>query len=397
MPYKGNKRKKRRTHQPETDDGGKTPKSFVFTRGQVSPAVEELARNIRKIMSPNTAVQLKVKKSNRMKDFVNIAGPLGVTHLWILTQSELGVNLRLLRLPHGPTLTFRVNSYSQCRDVLNTQKRPEDVNSGILCAPLVILNNFSEGDEKQIMGAMLQNMFPPLKVKKIRLSQCTRVCLFDYDTETDRINLRHYRIKASPVGINRNIKRVIKAKKLPNLSKYKDISQYVDDKGYVTSDSEAEDTEENRMLLPQDYSGKGNRANQKSAIRLKEIGPRITLELLKIQEGIDDGAVLFHKFITKTEKEVSRLGLKKEKGLSLKRKRKREQEKNVESKKEAKRQKKRQRKENWLTKQTQLAKQTLMEKQELRMKEDEKIVVEEDESDGNVADRESEEEKEVQK
>ena len=72
-----------------------------------------------------------------MKDFINISGPLGVTHFWILTQSELGVNLRLIRTPHGPTMTFKIDAYSLCRDIISFQKRPEDANSGILCAPLV--------------------------------------------------------------------------------------------------------------------------------------------------------------------------------------------------------------------------------------------------------------------
>ena len=52
--------KKRRTHAVAGDDGNQIPRSFVFTRGEVDPVVEELARNLRKIMSPNTADSLKV-------------------------------------------------------------------------------------------------------------------------------------------------------------------------------------------------------------------------------------------------------------------------------------------------------------------------------------------------
>ncbi|VEL09633.1 unnamed protein product [Protopolystoma xenopodis] len=33
---------------------------------------------------------------------------------------------------------------------------------------------------------------------------------------------------------------------------------------------------------------------KKAAIRLIEIGPRITLQLIKIEEGVDSGAVLYH-------------------------------------------------------------------------------------------------------
>lgn len=35
-----------------------------------------------------------------------------------------------------------------------------------------------------------------------------------------------------------------------------------------------------------------------------ELGPRLTLELVKIEEGIDEGEVLYHSYITKTAKEL---------------------------------------------------------------------------------------------
>ena len=38
--------------------------------------------------------------------------------------------------------------------------------------------------------------------------------------------------------------------------------------------------------------------------RLTEIGPRLSLTLTKIQEGICDGEVLFHEYIEKTDEEL---------------------------------------------------------------------------------------------
>lgn len=35
-----------------------------------------------------------------------------------------------------------------------------------------------------------------------------------------------------------------------------------------------------------------------------EIGPRLSLELIKIQEGIDEGEVLYHKHIEKSSDEI---------------------------------------------------------------------------------------------
>ena len=40
---------------------------------------------------------------------------------------------------------------------------------------------------------------------------------------------------------------------------------------------------------------------------LQEIGPRMTMSLVKGEEGFFEGAVLFHKFVSKTEEEQERL------------------------------------------------------------------------------------------
>lgn len=44
-----------------------------------------------------------------------------------------------------------------------------------------------------------------------------------------------------------------------------------------------------------------------TCFRLCELGPRLRLELLKIEEGISDGEVLYHKFIHKTPEEAATL------------------------------------------------------------------------------------------
>lgn len=97
-------------------------------------------------------------------------------------------------------------------------------------------------------------------------------------------------------------------------------------RGANLSESEAEQDEEHNVTeLPQVYSGRGNMASQQSAVRLTEvrtrtkliyffiffslnsvwvvlkislccsqIGPRMTLRLMKIQEGMGEGNVIYH-------------------------------------------------------------------------------------------------------
>lgn len=54
------------------------------------------------------------------------------------------------------------------------------------------------------------------------------------------------------------------------------------------------------------------------AFRLTEIGPRMTLQLVKIEEGLCTGQVLYHRFIEKTEAEIQLMReMRKEKKLVI--------------------------------------------------------------------------------
>ena len=52
-----------------------------------------------------------------------MAGPLGVTHFLITTKTSRAVYLRVCRVPHGPTLTFRVCSFTFASEVLSALRR----------------------------------------------------------------------------------------------------------------------------------------------------------------------------------------------------------------------------------------------------------------------------------
>jgi ribosome biogenesis protein SSF1/2 len=44
-----------------------------------------------------------------------------------------------------------------------------------------------------------------------------------------------------------------------------------------------------------------------AAVKLTEIGPRMRLCLIKVEEGFCSGEVLYHKHVTKTPEEVAAL------------------------------------------------------------------------------------------
>lgn len=65
-------------------------------------------KDMRKVMEPYTASNLKMRKKNMLKDLVSVAGPLGVTNFIMFSKTPHGTNMRIARLPRGPTLSFQV-------------------------------------------------------------------------------------------------------------------------------------------------------------------------------------------------------------------------------------------------------------------------------------------------
>jgi ribosome biogenesis protein SSF1/2 len=88
----------------------KTPKSFVFKMGKAPQCVTNLVQDMRHVMLPYTADRLREKRSNTMQDFVAVAAPLGVSHFLTFRHTENGTNMKLVRLPRGPTLSFKVSN-----------------------------------------------------------------------------------------------------------------------------------------------------------------------------------------------------------------------------------------------------------------------------------------------
>lgn len=323
-----------------------TPMSFVFKMGKVPSVISELVQDFRRAMLPLTADKLREKRKNTLKDFIAVGAPLGVTHFIFFTNTEAGTNMKIARIPRGPTLSFKVVGYSLMSQVHLIHKRPVDTSASFGTKPLVVLNNFTgTEDHIKLMNVSFQNMFPPIDVQTVKLAECRRVVLFNYEKETDTVEFRQYVIRANPLGLSKSVKNIVRAK-IPNLAKLDDISEYVLGRGAVdggvTSDSEAED-ESTHVTLPDSFRGRGNQKAEKSAVRLAEIGPRLTLKLTKVEREVCEGDVLYHAYINKSPEEAARDKAKRETALALKRKRREEQEGNVAKKNEVREAKKQRR------------------------------------------------------
>ncbi|KAB0388187.1 hypothetical protein FD755_003143 [Muntiacus reevesi] len=328
------KRARAQAHLRNLEAYAAQPHSFVFARGRVGRSVQQLSMDLRRVMEPLTATRLQIRKKNSLKDCVAVAGPLGVTHFLIVSKTETNVYFKLMRLPGGPTLTFRINKYTLVRDVVSSLRRHRMHEQQFAHPPLLVLNSFGpHGMHVKLMATMFQNLFPSINVHKVNLNTIKRCLLINYNPDSQELDFRHYSIKVVPVGASRGMKKLLQ-EKFPNMSRLQDISELLAT-GAGLSESEAEpDGEHNITELPQAVAGRGNMRAQQSAVRLTEIGPRMTLELIKIQEGVGEGNVLFHRLVHKTEEELQAILAAKEEKLRLKAQRQDQQAQNIRRKRE---------------------------------------------------------------
>lgn len=314
-----------------------------------------------------------------------MAGPLGVSHLFLFSRSKSGnVHLRVAVTPRGPTLTFRVDRYALSKDIAKSQKHPRGGGKEFLNAPLLVMNNFSSQEaaepnadpiKKQLESlttTIFQSMFPPISPQATPLNSIRRILLLNRESQADGtyiISLRHYAITTRRTGVSKRVRRFDPSEQrhrekktgaLPNLGKLDDVADYILDPsaGGYTSASETElDTdaevevletttqrvlnkrEQQRQEKDDKSSKKKDQDNssssnvEKRAVKLVELGPRMRLRMVKVEEGICEGRVMWNEFVTKTKAEEKELEEKWEQRRKEKEARKKVQRENVERKK----------------------------------------------------------------
>lgn len=302
-------------------------------RGKTGKFVKELASDFRQVMEPYTASNIKVRPKNVVKDFVHIAGVMKVSHLVMFTKTTRGPYLKIGRFPRGPTITFSIENYVLGKDVRSSLKRQVTYAKQYANHALLIMNNFAgaeEGKSLQLVESMFQNMFPSINPNKVKVNTIRRCVLLNYNKDTKMVDFRHYTIKLMPVGLNKGVKKIVTSK-IPNLGRCSDMGEFID-KGGGLSESEAEDDETSHVTAPSGVSVRGVVGGATSSVRLVELGPRMSLRLVKIEEGLLDGEILHHEFVEKTEEEKKEIRDNREKRKREKEKRRKEQDKNVKKK-----------------------------------------------------------------
>ena len=228
---------------------------------------------------------------------------------------------------------------------------------------------------EQLTTTVFQSLFPPISPQTTPLNSIKRVLLLQRVKTTDgtySLQLRHYMITTKRVGLSRPLRRLNAAEKmlnsqktgksrkgaLPNLGKMEDIADFIiggdAGEGYMTdatsgsevdTDAEVEFVETtarkvlNRRQREKEREEKENSGRsgvEKRAVKLVELGPRMTLRMTKVEEGVCGGKIMWHERITKSTEEVKKLDKIWEKRRQEKDARKRVQKENVEKKRIAK-------------------------------------------------------------
>ncbi|EED19503.1 ribosome biogenesis protein Ssf2, putative [Talaromyces stipitatus ATCC 10500] len=362
-----------------------SPKSMVIRIGasEVGSSVSQLAKDFRLMMEPDTASRLKERRANKLKDYVVMAGPLGVTHLILFSKSSTGnTNMRLALTPRGPTLHFKVENYSLCKDVAKALKHPRGGGQDHRTPPLLVMNNFNTPDADEdskipkrlesLATTVFQSLFPPINPQATPLTSIRRVMMLNREKVPNDdayiLKLRHYAITTRKTGVSKRIRRLDPTlqrhkdpkKSLPNLGKLEDVADYLLDPaagGYTSAseteldtDAEVEITESttkkvlSRREMQRLKAGEKSATNKQSvkpnvekrAVKLVELGPRMTLRLKKVEEGLCGGRIMWHDFISKSEKEVKKMDDEWNRRRKEKEERKKQQRANIEKKKQDK-------------------------------------------------------------
>ena len=290
----------------------RAPHSFVINKGLIGRNVNKLIQDLRLILEPNTAKQLKVKKTNLIKDFISVASIFHVTHLICLTKTRKNIFLRFCRVPNGPTLYFKIKNYMLGKDVRSNLRRPLMNQKLFQKSPLLVMNSFQSlpGQKEEeaaaeeqkphlkLITSMFKTMFPFIDINNVKLRTVKRCVMLNYNQDTGLIDLRHYAIKIKPVGLSKPVKKLVASKRIPNLSKLKSFDEIMDvEHGFTSeSDGELDELEEQRhVTVSEPMKSSGNLLFEKSAVRCIEIGPRITMELVRITDGLCKGKIMYNK------------------------------------------------------------------------------------------------------
>ena len=289
-------------------------------------------------MYPYTFINLKESSKNNIKDFLSLVDIYGLSHMMMFTNTEKHSYLHFAKMPKGPTVTFVIDKYCLSSDIFSkTEKDQKPLTKSFGHIPLLIMNGFNSAKiaeeyeaPMKIVSMMFQSFFPPVNLGEVQMKKFKRVVLINLNLNNNNIpelEFRHYDIDMYKYSVKKTISNIIN-----DLGRTKDLSNFNNISDYIlkhTGYSSCSDNEEEGQC---EIIDEKNKTNEKTQIKLKEIGPRLNLSIFKIQEGFFKGNVVFHSLIKKSKKEIYEILTDKKNKEKEKKERQKIQDKNVKEK-----------------------------------------------------------------
>ena len=293
---------------------------------------------MRLVMYPYTFINLKESSKNNIKDFLSLVDIYGLSHMMMFTNTDKHSYLHFAKMPKGPTVTFVIDKYCLSSDIFShTDKDQKPLTKNFGHIPLLIMNGFNNTKipeefeaPMKIVSMMFQSFFPPVNLGEVQMKKFKRVVLVNLNinnNNTPELEFRHYDIDIQKYSVKKTISNLIN-----NLGKTKDLSNFNNISDYIlkhTGYSSCSDNEEEGKC---EIINEKNKTNEKTQIKLKEIGPRLNLSIFKIQEGFFKGNVVYHSLIKKSKKEIHEILIEKKSKEKEKKERQKLQDKNVKEK-----------------------------------------------------------------
>ena len=239
--------------------------TMVIHLGEVGASAKELCADLKVLLAPFTFPKLRVRSNNKLKDFLQVATPLGAKMLMLVRCSLDKMTLELTRFPRGPTLYFNVHRFATIKDVHRGVEDTAMVNKTTRTEPCLVLDGFTKSDEDEVTVSMLQGLFPEIKLADREAMKFMKRVVIASKGEDGVISIRHYMIQKKDLEVNYAIKRIVDGK-AGNLAEYESYDEYIL-KGLSSKRT----------------------AKNKCAVQLQEIGPRIDMSFKQVETGVFGG------------------------------------------------------------------------------------------------------------
>jgi hypothetical protein len=209
-----------------------------------------------RIMESYSVIGLTCSLEKLIYKYPKICSKLGFTNIIMFSSIENRNFLQISKTPYGPIVIFLIKKFMIGNEI-NIILPPKK----ILHSTFLLLNNFNSKKENlQIITTLIRQLFPNKTIKNNFVGNFSEGILFDFDSYTNDIDVRVYRIQ----GISRLLPRYLRK----NNKKKIDVIK----------------TEKNQKnifpVLNDEAFTKKNIAS--SLIRVIEIGPRFTLHTINL-------------------------------------------------------------------------------------------------------------------